>query len=185
MAGVGGGIDARRLSRQLLSISRDSVYVDKMCCLCHAGGSLIPAFDPETGALPPGDHPATLDEIRRRLGFTPRRSWLLKGLGGLLSRPAGSRVSRRFTLAEASAQRSRIPAISTGTGSSPIPESTSASILTGSTSNWSWSLTCECESGGCGPIMESSSSSTPRCRRALRWGSQSSFGGTGTGGREA
>jgi hypothetical protein len=41
---------------------------------------LIPAFDPETGALPPGDHPATLDEIRRRLGFTPRRSWLLKGL---------------------------------------------------------------------------------------------------------
>jgi hypothetical protein len=41
---------------------------------------LIPAFDPETGALPPGDHRATLDEIRRRLGFTPRRRWLLKGL---------------------------------------------------------------------------------------------------------
>jgi hypothetical protein len=41
---------------------------------------LIPALDPDTGALPPGDHQATLDEIRRRLGFTPRRRWLLKGL---------------------------------------------------------------------------------------------------------
>jgi hypothetical protein len=41
---------------------------------------LIPAFDPDTGALPPGDHRATLDEISRGLGFTPRRRWLLKGL---------------------------------------------------------------------------------------------------------
>jgi len=41
---------------------------------------LIPAFDPETGALPPGDHRATLDEITKRLGFTPRRRWLLNGL---------------------------------------------------------------------------------------------------------
>jgi hypothetical protein len=46
---------------------------------------LIPPFDPETGALPPGDHQATLEEIRRHLGFTPRRRWLLKGL-----RAAGS-----------------------------------------------------------------------------------------------
>jgi len=41
---------------------------------------LIPALDPETGALSPGDHRATLDEITRRLGFTSRRRWLLKGL---------------------------------------------------------------------------------------------------------
>jgi hypothetical protein len=41
---------------------------------------LIPAFDPITGALPPGDHKATLKEINRRFGFTPRRRWLLKGL---------------------------------------------------------------------------------------------------------
>jgi hypothetical protein len=41
---------------------------------------LIPAFDPDTGALPPGDHRATPDEISQRLGFTPRRRWLLKGL---------------------------------------------------------------------------------------------------------
>jgi hypothetical protein len=41
---------------------------------------LIPLFDPETGGLPPGDHQATLDEIRTRLGFTPRRRWLWKGL---------------------------------------------------------------------------------------------------------
>ena len=41
---------------------------------------MIPAFDPNTGALPPGTHRATLEQIRKRLGFTPRRRWLLKGL---------------------------------------------------------------------------------------------------------
>jgi hypothetical protein len=30
--------------------------------------------------LPGGDYPATLAEIGKRLGFTPRRRWLLKGL---------------------------------------------------------------------------------------------------------
>jgi hypothetical protein len=41
---------------------------------------VIPAFEPSTGALPPGDHEATLEEIAKCLGFTPRRRWLLKGL---------------------------------------------------------------------------------------------------------
>lgn len=41
---------------------------------------MIPAFDPATGALPPGDHQATLEQIAKRFGFTPRRRWLLKGL---------------------------------------------------------------------------------------------------------
>jgi hypothetical protein len=41
---------------------------------------VIPAFDPGTGGLPPGDHKATLEEIAERLGFTPRRGWLVKGL---------------------------------------------------------------------------------------------------------
>ncbi|HWR52417.1 MAG TPA: hypothetical protein VN428_15000 [Bryobacteraceae bacterium] len=41
---------------------------------------MIPAFDAASGTLPPGDHPATLDEIKRRFGSTPRRRWLLKGL---------------------------------------------------------------------------------------------------------
>jgi Family of unknown function (DUF6932) len=41
---------------------------------------LIPPFDADTGALPPGDHQATLEEVAARLGFTPRRRWLLKGL---------------------------------------------------------------------------------------------------------
>ena len=41
---------------------------------------MIPPFDPETGGLPAGDHQATLEEIGKRLGFTPRRQWLLKGL---------------------------------------------------------------------------------------------------------
>lgn len=42
---------------------------------------MIPAFDPNTGALPPGDCRATLEETANRLGFTPRRRWLLIGLG--------------------------------------------------------------------------------------------------------
>jgi hypothetical protein len=41
---------------------------------------VIPALDPITGALPPGDHRATLEEVESRFGFTPRRRWLLKGL---------------------------------------------------------------------------------------------------------
>ena len=41
---------------------------------------MIPAFDEVTGGLPPGDHPATLAEVAKRLGFTPRRRWLLLGL---------------------------------------------------------------------------------------------------------
>lgn len=41
---------------------------------------MIPAFDPNTGALPPSDHLATLDQISKGLGFTVRRQWLLKGL---------------------------------------------------------------------------------------------------------
>ena len=41
---------------------------------------MIPAFEPSTGALPPGDHEATLEQIAKCLGFTPRRRWLLKGL---------------------------------------------------------------------------------------------------------
>ena len=40
---------------------------------------MIPAFHPDTGALPPGDHRATPDEIGQRFGSTPRRRWLLKG----------------------------------------------------------------------------------------------------------
>ena len=41
---------------------------------------MIPEFDPNTGGSLPGNHPATLEQIRKRLGFTPRRRWLLKGL---------------------------------------------------------------------------------------------------------
>lgn len=41
---------------------------------------MIPPFNEITGGLPPGDHPATLAEITKILGFTPRRRWLLKGL---------------------------------------------------------------------------------------------------------
>jgi len=43
---------------------------------------LILEFDPSTGALPPGDHRATLEEIERRLGFNTCRQWLLEWLHG-------------------------------------------------------------------------------------------------------
>jgi len=41
---------------------------------------LIPAFDQSTGALPPGNHHATLEQVEERLTLTPRRRWLMKGL---------------------------------------------------------------------------------------------------------
>jgi hypothetical protein len=63
-----------------MSMPIDSVYVDNVTCTWQNGGCLIPPLDSDTGALPPGDHQATLEEITARLGFTPRRRWLLKGL---------------------------------------------------------------------------------------------------------
>jgi hypothetical protein len=51
---------------------------------------VIPAFDPNTGALPPGDHRATLEEVGSRFGFTPRRRWLLGSYG--LARSAQTAV---------------------------------------------------------------------------------------------
>lgn len=41
---------------------------------------MIPALDEITGGLPPGDHMATVAEITKRFGFTPRRRWLLRGM---------------------------------------------------------------------------------------------------------
>jgi len=40
----------------------------------------IPPLDPTTGYLPPGDHPATLDEIRERFGIGMRRRELMDAL---------------------------------------------------------------------------------------------------------
>jgi len=66
--------------REVERFHDDSTNVDNSECPWHHGGGVIPAFDPATGALPPGDHRATLEEIGSRFGFTPRRRWLLKGL---------------------------------------------------------------------------------------------------------
>ncbi len=41
---------------------------------------MIPAFSPETGYLPPGEHPATWQEIVERFGKTQWRGKLLDGL---------------------------------------------------------------------------------------------------------
>ena len=44
---------------------------------------MLPDFTIE-GLLPPGEHPATLDEIRARFGWNPRRLALLGGLSAAL-----------------------------------------------------------------------------------------------------
>lgn len=54
---------------------------------------MIPAFDPVTGQLPPGEHEATWTEICERFGWNPKRRTLLdglaKGLGILASAGCG------------------------------------------------------------------------------------------------
>ena len=46
---------------------------------------MIPAFDPSTGNLPPGEHAATWDETVERFGFTEWRKQLLEGLRAALN----------------------------------------------------------------------------------------------------
>ena len=41
---------------------------------------MLPAFDPDSGRLPEGVHPATWDEVVERFGWTARRRQLLDGL---------------------------------------------------------------------------------------------------------
>lgn len=45
----------------------------------------IPEFDPDTGYLPAGDHPATLDELRERFGDRYGRRKLLDALERVVS----------------------------------------------------------------------------------------------------
>lgn len=46
----------------------------------------IPEHDPVTGALPPGDHEATLREVEQRYGTSPRRVRLLQALRWVVNR---------------------------------------------------------------------------------------------------
>ena len=41
---------------------------------------MLPAFDPETGRLPEGEHEADWSEVVERFGWNPRRRQLLDGL---------------------------------------------------------------------------------------------------------
>jgi hypothetical protein len=41
---------------------------------------VLPAFDPDSGRLPPGEHVASWDEVVERFGWTERRRRLLDGL---------------------------------------------------------------------------------------------------------
>jgi hypothetical protein len=50
----------------------------------HDERSRIPAFD-ENGNLPPGVHRVTLEDIRERLAWNPRRTALFEGLSGALA----------------------------------------------------------------------------------------------------
>lgn len=54
---------------------------------------MIPTFSDETGNLPPGEYPATWEEIVERFGHTPWRRRLLDGLKAALEslRAAGCR----------------------------------------------------------------------------------------------
>jgi hypothetical protein len=54
---------------------------------------VVPGFD-SRGLLPVGIHAATWKQIVSRLGFTPRRTWLLEGLNKALQllRAAGCRL---------------------------------------------------------------------------------------------
>ena len=47
---------------------------------------MIPDFDASTGNLPPGEHPATWQEMLDRYGYTPWRRRLLQGLLDALRR---------------------------------------------------------------------------------------------------
>lgn len=46
---------------------------------------MIPAFEPDTGQLPRGEHEATWSEIRERFGWNQRRQHLLAGLAEALA----------------------------------------------------------------------------------------------------
>lgn len=45
---------------------------------------MLPAFDPETGRLPEGEHEATWEELVERFGWNRRRRQLLDGLADAL-----------------------------------------------------------------------------------------------------
>jgi hypothetical protein len=94
---------------------------------------VIPDFDPATGALPTGDHRATLEEIEGRFGFTPRRRWLLKGLRAAVKAFWAAGVEDIF-IDGSFAPRSSIQVMWTAIGSSQTPACMIASILIGSTS---------------------------------------------------
>jgi hypothetical protein len=57
-----------------------ALRLDIIFITTHLLCQLIPAFDPDTGNLPRGIHDASWNEVKARLGGTPRRQRLLEGL---------------------------------------------------------------------------------------------------------
>lgn len=55
---------------------------------------MLPPFDPDTGRLPDGEHPASWDELIDRFGWTPRRRQLLDGLADAVDLLAAAGCTR-------------------------------------------------------------------------------------------
>jgi hypothetical protein len=56
----------------------------------------IPELDPVSGNLPPGDHPATVDEVGVRFGFNYRRKELLRNVEWVVEKLWASGVTEIY-----------------------------------------------------------------------------------------
>ena len=126
---------------------------------------MIPAFDELTGGLPPGDHPAPLDEVAKQFGFTPKRKWLIQGLRKAVKAFWEAGIEEIYIDGSFCTSKAE-PGDIDGYWVEPDPDVYDASILTGSISNWFLCHTSGSENGACGRNMVLSSSSirpwTPR-----------------------
>ena len=142
---------------------------------------MIPAFDRSTGALPPGNYPATLEEmIRKRFGFTPRRRWLLKGIRAAVEAFWAAGI-REIYIDGSFCTEKPDPGDVDGYWVEPDEGVYDRIDPTGSTSTSFWFRSCGSGSGECGPTMGLSSSFIRRCRPARKWASRSSFDRTAMG----
>jgi hypothetical protein len=125
--------------------------------------------------LPPGDHPATLDEIRRRFGFTPRRRWLVKGLRAAAQAFWAAGVEKIFIGGSFCTEKPD-PGDIDGYWVEPDPEVYQRIdpywidfelVFVPHLRKWKWKMW---------RTEASSSSSTLRCRPAWGWTSHSIFG---------
>ena len=135
---------------------------------------MIPAFDPSTGALPPGNHQATLEQIRKRLGFTPRRRWLLKGLRAAIEAFWAAGIEEIYIDGSFCTEK---PDPGDIDGYWVEPDEGVYDRIDPYWIDFELVLVPHCGSGSgeCGPTMALSFSSIRRCRRRRNWDFRSSF----------